>query len=120
MRINREQIINALGEVEDVTVAQIIALGVTAEELAEARAWLANDEPLMNSGKRIPTGRLGQLVDLLARIDEEKLASESESLADVNAPLYPACATLKIMQNVYSLEVPLGVNRHHHSPRMRR
>jgi hypothetical protein len=33
----------------------------------------------MNSGKRIPTGRLGQLVDLLARIDEEKLASESES-----------------------------------------
>jgi hypothetical protein len=48
MRINREQIIDALGEVEDVTVAQIIALGVTAEELAEARAWLANDEPLMN------------------------------------------------------------------------
>jgi hypothetical protein len=78
MRIDREQIINALGEVEDVTVAQILPLGVTAEELAEARAWLANDEPLLNIGKRSPTGRVGQLVDLLAKIEEEKLPSDSE------------------------------------------
>jgi hypothetical protein len=78
MRLNHEQIINALGEVEDVTVAQILALGATAEELAEARAWLANDEPLMNIGKKIPTGRVGRLVDLLAKIEEEKLPSDSE------------------------------------------
>ena len=35
-------------EVDDVTIAQMIATGATVEELAEAQAWLANDEPMMN------------------------------------------------------------------------
>jgi hypothetical protein len=37
-----------LGPVDDVTVAEIIATGATAEELGEAKAWLTNDEALMN------------------------------------------------------------------------
>jgi hypothetical protein len=32
----------------------------------------------MNIGKKIPTGRVGRLVDLLAKIEEEKLPSDSE------------------------------------------
>ena len=29
---------------------QIIGTGATVEELAEAQAWIANDEPLLNAG----------------------------------------------------------------------
>jgi hypothetical protein len=46
-------------------------MGATAEELAEARAWTTNDEPLVNSGKPLAVGRVGRLVDLLANLDEE-------------------------------------------------
>src|SRR5438045_2074949 len=59
--ITRKDIIGALGEVDDIVVAEIVALGATEGELAEAQAWLANNEPLMNSGKSLPSGRVGQL-----------------------------------------------------------
>jgi hypothetical protein len=43
--MTREQIIRVLGDVDDVVVAQIIATGGTIDELAQAQAWVANDEP---------------------------------------------------------------------------
>jgi hypothetical protein len=36
--------------------------------LAEAQAWIANDEPLMNAGKPLPGGRVRELVDILAEL----------------------------------------------------
>ena len=57
-------------------VADIIATGATAEELAEAHAWLANDEPLLNAGRPLPGGRVARLVDILAAISEEEEADE--------------------------------------------
>src|SRR5262249_32656942 len=47
--LTREDVIAALGPVDDVVVAQIVGMGATREELAEARAWVASDEPLINS-----------------------------------------------------------------------
>src|SRR5581483_5991114 len=38
-RITRDDVIHAVGSVDDVTVAKIIATGATIEELAEAQAW---------------------------------------------------------------------------------
>lgn len=73
MPLNREQIIRTVGDVDDVTVAEIIATGATAEELAEAYAWLANDEPLLNSGKSLPAGRVGRLATILVALEEEKI-----------------------------------------------
>jgi hypothetical protein len=67
--LNREEIIRALGEVDEVIVAQI---GATAHELAEARAWISNDEPLLNSGKPLPSGRVGRLTEILSKLEEEK------------------------------------------------
>jgi hypothetical protein len=46
------------------------------EELAEAQAWIANDEPLMNAGRPLATGRVRAIVDILAEFepaeDEER------------------------------------------------
>jgi hypothetical protein len=58
-RVTRDDVINAVGVVDDVTIAQIIGTGASAEELAEAKAWLSNDEPLMNAGKPLAKGRVG-------------------------------------------------------------
>jgi hypothetical protein len=55
-----------------VVIANIIATGATPEELAEAHAWLANDEPLMNAGRPLPSGRDARLVNIVAAITEEE------------------------------------------------
>src|SRR5262249_37280741 len=47
--LTRKDVTAMLGELDDVVTAKIIATGAAAEELAEAHAWLANDEPLMRA-----------------------------------------------------------------------
>ena len=75
-RLTRDDVVKAVGEVDDVAIAQIIGTGAAVEELAEAQAWIANDDPLLNAGKPLPTGRVRELVDILAELetdeDEEK------------------------------------------------
>jgi len=73
-RITRDDAIKAVGAADDVVIAQIIGTGATIDELAEAQAWVANDEPLMNAGKPLPSGRVGELVDILSELQ----ASEEE------------------------------------------
>jgi hypothetical protein len=68
-RLARDDVTKAVGRVDDVTIAEIIGTGATAEELAEAQAWIANDEPLMNAGKPLPTGRVRELIDILAELE---------------------------------------------------
>jgi hypothetical protein len=74
--LTRKDIAALFGDLDDVVVADIIATGATAEELAEAHAWLANDEPLLNAGRPLPGGRVARLVDILAAIGEEEEADE--------------------------------------------
>ena len=71
LRITRDDVIKAIGSAADVTIAQLIATGATVEELAEAQAWLANDEPMMNSGRRLATGRVRELVDILTEFEPD-------------------------------------------------
>jgi len=68
-RLTRDDVIKAVGEVDDVAIAQIIGTGAAVEELAEAQAWIANDEPLMNAGKPLASGRVRELVDILAELE---------------------------------------------------
>jgi hypothetical protein len=70
-RLTRDDVIKAIGETDDVAIAEIIGTGSTAEELAEAQAWLANDEPLMNAGRPLPSGRVGELVEILEELEAE-------------------------------------------------
>ncbi|MDB5609102.1 MAG: hypothetical protein JWP25_6002 [Bradyrhizobium sp.] len=68
-RVTREDVTKAFGPVDDVTIAEIIGTGATADELAEAQAWIANDEPLMNAGRPLPSGRVRDLIEILAEFD---------------------------------------------------
>ena len=70
-RITQDDVIKAIGSADDVTIAQLIATGATVDELAEAQAWMANDEPMMNSGRPLATGRVRELVDILAELEPD-------------------------------------------------
>jgi len=59
----------AVGGADDVTIAEIIGTGATADELAEAQAWIVNDDPLLNAGKPLPSGRVRELIDILAELE---------------------------------------------------
>jgi hypothetical protein len=65
-RVTRDDVVKALGPLDDVTIAEIIGTGATVDELAQAQAWIVNDEAPMNAGKPLPNGRVGDLVEILA------------------------------------------------------
>ena len=67
-RLTRDK---TVGQVDDVTVAEMIGTGATAEELTEAQAWVLNDDPLLNAGKKLPTGRVRGLIDILAELEPD-------------------------------------------------
>jgi len=69
-RVTRDDVIKATSGADDVTIAQIIGTGASVDELAEAQAWMANDEPLLNAGKPLATGRVRELVDILAELEQ--------------------------------------------------
>jgi len=68
-RLTREDVTRAVGRADDATIAQIIGTGATVDELAEAQAWIVNDEPLINAGKPLAKGRVGELVEILAELE---------------------------------------------------
>ena len=68
-RLTRDDVIKAVGPIDDVTIAEIIGTGATADELAEAKAWIVNDEALLNAGKPLPSGRVRELIDILAELE---------------------------------------------------
>jgi hypothetical protein len=70
-RLSRDDVIKTVDGADDVTIAQIIGTGATAEELAEAQAWLANDEPMINDLRPLAQGRVRELVDILSELDQD-------------------------------------------------
>ena len=71
-RLSRDDVVKAVDRADDVTIAQIIGTGATAEELAEAQAWLANDEPMINDLRPLAQGRVRELVDILSELEEDE------------------------------------------------
>jgi len=69
--LSRDDVAKAVDGADDVTIAQIIGTGATAEELAEAMAWLANDEPMINDLRPLAQGRVRELVDILSDLAED-------------------------------------------------
>jgi hypothetical protein len=78
-RLNRDDVMSTLGYIDDLTVAEIIGMNATARELAEARAWAANDEPLMNMGKPLADARIVRLIEIIRELEknEERLTIQS-------------------------------------------
>jgi hypothetical protein len=79
--LTREVVVGALGRVDDLVIAEIIATGATREELSEAQAWLADDALMLGERRPRAAGRVGRLVDILASMQEEE-----ESLLERSAP----------------------------------
>jgi len=75
-RVTRDDIAKVVARADDVTIAKIIGTGATVDELAEAQAWIANDEPLLNAGKPLATGRVRELIDILAEFDPDEETDE--------------------------------------------
>jgi hypothetical protein len=71
MPLTREEVVRIIGPADDRTVAQVIGTGATPEELEEARAWIVNNEAMMNAGRPMATGRVSQLIEILERVEEE-------------------------------------------------
>ena len=71
-RLTHDDIIKAVGQADDVTIAEIIGTGATAEEFAEGHAWAVNDDPLLNAGRKLPTGRIRELIDILAELEPDE------------------------------------------------
>lgn len=69
MALTRDQVYEICGRMDDMRVANIIGTGASAQELMEARTWLASDDMLGQDLKRMPSGRVARLVELL-RADE--------------------------------------------------
>jgi hypothetical protein len=83
-RITRDDVIKAIGAVDDATIAEIIGTGAASDELAEALAWMANDEPMMNAGRPLATGRVRELVDILAELEPDDDENGREAPAAVD------------------------------------
>ena len=68
--VTPKDIMAAVGPVDDLVVAEIIGMGATADELAEATAWIANDEAMMNMGQPLAKGRVSRLLEIIAAAKE--------------------------------------------------
>lgn len=66
MTMTAREISAVLGPVDELLVSEILATGATPEELEQAFFWVGSDEALINLGRPLPTGRIAELVDLLA------------------------------------------------------
>jgi len=67
--LTREEILEALGPVEDIVVSDILATGASGEEFLRARSWLANDEAPINAGEPLASGRVARLMEILETLE---------------------------------------------------
>ena len=72
MGLTRDDVLSVIGPADEILVTEIIATEATTEELAQAWAWVNNDEALINEGRPLPSGRIAELVELLTPQDEEE------------------------------------------------
>jgi hypothetical protein len=80
-RLTRDDVTKAVGRADDVTIAQIIGTGATVDALAEAQAWIVNDDALLDAGKPPPTGRVRELIDILEELETDE--DEEEEVGPV-------------------------------------
>lgn len=73
MSLTHADIVAVLGPVDNALIADITATDASPEELAQAWAWVNNDEALIGEGRHLPTGKVAELIDLLQpELDEEE------------------------------------------------
>ena len=68
--LSRDQVLAAVHPVDDATVAEIIATGITHDELVQA-CHLFDRERHRAAPNEVPSGRIGRVVSILERIGAE-------------------------------------------------
>ena len=66
MPITRAEIAAVLGPIDDSFAAEVIALDPSPAQLAEAWAWIGADEALVNEYRKLPTGKVADLIEILS------------------------------------------------------
>jgi hypothetical protein len=66
--ISRDDVVSQFGELGDITIAEIIATGVTMDELKVARDFVGEDEKNTNIQNRLPFGPTGRVIELVERV----------------------------------------------------
>ena len=69
--LTHDQIAATLGTRDDRLIADILATGATAEEFAQARSWLDNDEAPINAGEPLASGVVARIIELVEAADAE-------------------------------------------------
>lgn len=65
--LTKDGVQRILGPVDNALLAEIATTGASEQELAEANAWVTNDDVLVNDFRPLPKGRVAELVDILSR-----------------------------------------------------
>ncbi|HZH52415.1 MAG TPA: hypothetical protein VEZ16_11110 [Microvirga sp.] len=73
-RVTRHEVEALVGPTDDRTVTEILRLEPSRAEIAEAQAWVENDEAMLNDGRSNPSGRIARLIEILKLRDEESPA----------------------------------------------
>jgi hypothetical protein len=71
-RLTSEETRALVGPADDATLTAVLELGPTRAELAEARAWIENDEAMLNDGRGSPSGRVARVVEMLREQEDEE------------------------------------------------
>lgn len=71
MAMTAHEITALIGPADEQLLSDIISVGATADDLAQAWAWVNSDDVLVDAGRPLPTGKIAELIDLLEDIDDE-------------------------------------------------
>lgn len=70
--LTRAEIAALVGDVDDATMAAILAIEPSRAELDEALAWAAGEDDVMGEMERPLVGKAAQIYDLLTAEEEEE------------------------------------------------
>ncbi|MGB3867681.1 MAG: hypothetical protein WBA29_18865 [Xanthobacteraceae bacterium] len=71
MAMTAQEITAIIGPADEQLLSEIMLTGATAEELAQAWAWVNSDDVLIDAGQPLPGGKIAELIDLLELIDDQ-------------------------------------------------
>ena len=77
--LSRDEVVGILGPVSDVIIAQIIATGITKDDLAAAGERVARDRKTHNPGPPLEPGPFASVVDILERSRGRGILGEAGS-----------------------------------------
>jgi hypothetical protein len=73
--LTHEDVLAAVGPIDDVAAAEIIGTGATSAELTQAQAWV--DASQAGGERERPTGRVGRVIEILEQIEMTARASSA-------------------------------------------